>query len=104
MAALPLAVGIAYAVSRLRRYAAERRRSADYAADNRVAPLDADQAAQAGAAVVELVPRGAVKTSRLVMSRDSEGNTIVEEREAVADHAAGVAHLPQGTILRKTQS
>ena len=38
------------------------------------------------------------------MSRDSEGNVIVEEREAVADHAAGVAHLPQGTILRKTKS
>ena len=61
--------------------------------------------AQAGAAVVELVPSGAVKTSRLVTSRDSEGNTIVEEREVVAaDHAAGVAHLPQGTILRKTKS
>ena len=105
VAALPLAVGIAYTVSRLRRYAAERKRAAAHAADNRVAPLDADQTAQAGAiAVVELVPTGPVKTSRLVTSRDSEGNAIVEEREAVADHAAGVAHLPQGTILRKTEA
>ena len=34
------AVGIAYAVSRLRRYAAEKKRSADYVADNRGNPLD----------------------------------------------------------------
>ena len=99
VAALPMAV-----VSRLRRYAAEKNRSAAHAADSRVAPLDADQAAQAGAAVVELVPTGAVKTSRLVTSRDSEGNTIVEEREVAANHAAGVAHLPQGAILRRTEA
>ena len=71
MAALPLAVGIAYAVSRLRRYAAEKERSADYVACNRVAPLDPNQAAQAGAAAVQLVPTGAVKTSVLVTRRDS---------------------------------
>ena len=102
MAALPLAVGIAYAVSRLRRYAAEKERSADYVADNRVAPLDPNQAAQAGAAAVQVVPTGAVKTSLLVTRRDSEGNTIVEERKVAADHAAGEAQLPQGAILRKT--
>ena len=104
MAALPLAVGIAYAVSRLRRYAAEKKRSADYVADNRVVPLDPNQAAQAGAAAVQLVPTGAVKTSLLVTRRDSEGNTIVEEREVAADHAAGEAQLPQGAILRKTKT
>ena len=71
MAALPLAVGIAYAVSRLRRYAAEKKRSADYVADNRVVPLDPNQAAHAGAAAVQLVPTGAVKTSVLVTRRDS---------------------------------
>ena len=95
---LLLAVGIAYAVSKLRRKTAEKQRSAAHAADNRVVHV-----AQAGAAVVELVPTGVVKTSVLVTRLDSEGNAIVQEREVSADQAAGEAQLPQGTILRKTQ-
>ena len=100
---LPCAVGIAYAVSKFRREAAERKKRAAYAADGRVVPVDSNHAAQTVGPVQLLAPTGAVKTSILVTRQDSDGNTTLHEREVAADHAAGEVKLPQGSILQITK-